>query len=340
MNKLVTIIVPCFNCEKYIDRCLKSIEMLTFSDYEVILVDDGSTDRTGELLDKYIGSKNEEHIKVIHTTNRGVSAARNLGLRTAKGKYIAFIDADDWVSSAWLSILVEGYQYGEKDVDLVGCNFIYRDAYSEMESAIVSMYTEIEGRNELLKYLFKHPEMSKVGLMGRPFIWNKLYRRDIIDKFEVKFDENLSIGEDYRFNYDYIRHCKLARFNKSQIYNYFQNNDSTMSTFRMSGGFTPKMIGWALGSEKLYEDVLKEFVEVAKCCETMSVRLYISCLVRMICANVDNDDFRKSAVHFIRRHNYNRKYDANGSLKYLMSAIAVRINYDFFKTLIQIIRKI
>lgn len=99
----ISVIVPVYNVEKYLSRCIESILSQTFTDFELLLIDDGSTDRSGEICDEY--AKKDTRIRVFHTKNRGVSAARNLGLDNAKGEWISFVDSDDWVENDYLKSL-------------------------------------------------------------------------------------------------------------------------------------------------------------------------------------------------------------------------------------------
>ncbi|MDR0422523.1 MAG: glycosyltransferase, partial [Proteiniphilum sp.] len=112
MNPMISVIVPVYNVEKYLRKCLESILAQTYTSFELLLVNDGSTDGSGQICDEY--AQKDSRVQVFHQENKGVSRARNLGLERAKGKWVAFIDSDDWVDSTYLEHLLEG----DEDVEL------------------------------------------------------------------------------------------------------------------------------------------------------------------------------------------------------------------------------
>lgn len=332
MSSLVSIIIPCYNAEEYVLRCAQSIKNQTYTQFEAIFVDDGSTDDTAHILDVICST--ERRFNIIHQENQGVSSARNTGLKFARGEYIAFVDADDWVSSNWLMILVNGF---DKEVDIVGCNLIYRTEYSSEELETDDSYYDIRGTNSILEYLFKHPSTKNNGLIGRAFVWNKLYIKGIIDKYNVWFDETTSIGEDYKFNYEYMKHCNIARFSKSSEYNYFQNANSAMAFIREKKTFKPDIISWCDVFRIIYDETVELYPEIAKCCEAISIRLYIRALYGMICTKYENTNFEEQAVKFIKNHyNFKYTYDMDGSIKYSLSAFVIKISYSIWKKFINL----
>ena len=123
MNPLISFIIPVYNVEKYLAQCIESVLVQSHDNIEIILVDDGSTDKSGEICDNF--SKTDNRVRVIHQENRGASAARNAGLGIAKGNYIAFIDSDDYVSPSMAEKLLDAIS--KTDSDLAMCNFAYTD---------------------------------------------------------------------------------------------------------------------------------------------------------------------------------------------------------------------
>lgn len=336
----VSIVVPCYNVEKYIERCALSIKKQDYNNFEVIFVDDGSQDNTGKLLDALI--MEDKRFKVIHKANGGVASARNVGINVGKGKYIAFIDADDWVCTNWLSILVNSLEMQKYRVDIAGCNLVYRIEYDSQEAITIDKsYIEILGTENILKYLFKHPSTRGDGLLGRAFVWNKLYRKSIIEEYDIQFNEQIAIGEDYQFNYDYMRHCHTGVFNKTGCYNYLQNSDSMMSFIRSHKTFCKQMIEWPIVFDNIYEQIFSSYPEISKCCEAMAVRLYIRCLFGMICTKYIDNGFERKAVGFIKRHFlFKSSFDMDGSVKYLVSAYFIKVNYQCWKLLMSLVLKI
>lgn len=179
---MISIIVPVYNVEKYINRCVDSILAQSYVDWELILVDDGSTDNSGKICDDY--AKENIKISVFHKANGGVSSARNLGITKANGDYITFIDSDDWIDSDYL----ENFKLGN-DLSLQGiqngCHIVMYEPKDIIETP--GAY-----------YLYK-------GYVFGPVC--KLYRRDVILRHKIYFDESLSFGEDILFVMEYLVHC-------------------------------------------------------------------------------------------------------------------------------------
>lgn len=199
----ISIIIPCYKAVKTLGGCLDSIKAQTFTDWEVILINDGSPDETGDICN-YYASKNTK-IQVIHQENKGVSAARNLGIKLSKSEYITFIDADDYINEDFLQNLI---QNTDADFTLcgfkssMGINFIPKPSYYNKEEL-----------NQNIQYVIEDPY-----LLYSP--WCKLFKRDIINKYNIYFDTNLRLGEDTIFCYTYLLHCNSMRIIASNSYFY------------------------------------------------------------------------------------------------------------------------
>lgn len=215
----VSIIVPVYNSEKYIENLLNDIIKQSFSDFEVIIINDGSQDGSQAILERY--ARKDQRIHPIEVKNSGVSKARNLGLSLAKGKYIRFVDADDRLEADSLQYLME---VAEKDEDL---DLIIGSFRSIPEVNLYYGEHAINGKQTLeqmsLDFLFN------IRSFYYGVVWNKLYKREIIQKYNIKFNEKMTWCEDFIFNLDYFEYCKWFYFlpvNK-QIYNYVQHASST-----------------------------------------------------------------------------------------------------------------
>lgn len=210
---LISIIVPVFNAQNYIEKCIKSIICQTYIDWELLLVDDGSTDSSYEICKKYINKK----INVFHKNNGGVSSARNYGLKKSKGDYIVFIDADDYVDKNYLKNLYDNI----RDNDLVVSG--YKEVYSNGK---VNKRNFGE-KNMTIEYIKnKFDELYLSNFFNSPF--NKLYKKSLIN---CKFDENQTLGEDLLFNLQYIKNCKNINSIKNTDYNYVINNTSATNKY-------------------------------------------------------------------------------------------------------------
>ncbi len=206
---LFSIIVPIYNTEKYLSRCIESILEQTFTDFELILVDDGSTDSSYSICQNY--AKDDSRIKVIHKENGGVSSARNIGLEYAKGVYLWFVDSDDYIKPTALVDL--SVKVLNESSDLVIFNTTIEGNY------------KIDGFDAFFEtYYFKYV----LGFAP----WNKLYLREIIEQNNLKFDEEETIGEDLLFNVGYYKHLKNKKitFISEGYYVYDNRPDSAMNS--------------------------------------------------------------------------------------------------------------
>lgn len=213
----ISVIVPVYNVDQFLENCLSSILKQTFEDFEVLLIDDGSSDKSGAICDKY--AQKDKRIKVMHIENNGVSNARNLGIQEAKGKYIAFIDSDDYVEATYLETLLSTLK--RNDVDCALCSF-----YSEsIENSILAIMNEPIKPNEILT-LFG----SKDLLLVNPAVWNKLYIREIIIQNNITFDTKLRIGEDLLFYLTYLLFCTKIVYVDTPLYHYIQRPNSAINS--------------------------------------------------------------------------------------------------------------
>lgn len=218
MPKL-SIIVPVYNAEKVIERCIDSIINQDYEDYEAIVIDDGSTDNSPNILDEY--AKKYDYIKVIHKENTGVSDTRNTGLKLAKGKYIQFIDCDDWLNEVAMKSLVRVME--DTNCDLVVADF-YRVIGNNISRKGNINIKDSLTLEEYAEWMMEAPADYYYGV-----IWNKLYKKEIIDKYNIKMDVNLSFCEDFVFNLEYLIHCKTITPLQIPIYYYVKTEGSLVS---------------------------------------------------------------------------------------------------------------
>lgn len=180
----ISIIMPVYNVEKYVGKAINSILTQTFTEYEFLIVDDGTKDRSGEICDKY--AKKDARIRVIHKENGGAPSARNTAIDIAKGKYVYFMDADDWAAS---TMLADMYELAEKnDAQLVVCGY-YIDTYygkkhlTEKICEDNRIFTNAQEFREASYRYFDH------NMLYTP--WNKLYRMDMLQKYNLKFPDTM-----------------------------------------------------------------------------------------------------------------------------------------------------
>lgn len=256
-NPIISIIVPVYKVEPYLDRCIRSIVEQTYTNLEILLVDDGSPDRCGEICDAW--AEKDSRIRVIHKENGGAGLARNVALDEAKGSLFGFLDSDDFIAPDMyrqlLSLLND-------EVDIAECGIceVVGDVFPEESgSGEVSVY----GKEEAMRFHI-HDEMF------RQTVWNKLYKRNVIG--EIRFPEGNLIDDEF-FTYRVIGNAnKLARL-ENNLYAYRQQPNSVMhrpfSVKRMQG-----LQAICQRLDYLREN-MPELVNEAKCC------LFITCLAFM-----------------------------------------------------------
>lgn len=225
MNYLVSIIVPIYNVEKYLHKCIDSILNQTLKNIEIILVNDGSTDNCGKIIDEY--AKKDERIIVIHKENEGQSSARNKGLDIARGKYIGFVDSDDWLHHDMYENLYNAIN--ESNADLCICG---REAYSE--DRILGYQIKLE--NELIdlnEYDIRDYISSKLFYKHTVSSCNKIYKKEIIKNNNIRFEDVSYVGsEDALFNYQYLLIAKKIKSIDKIGYSQLSRNGSTATTYK------------------------------------------------------------------------------------------------------------
>lgn len=210
-DDLISIVVPIYNVQKYLDRCINSLISQTYKNIEIILVDDGSPDKSGEICD--IWKAKDSRIKVIHKRNGGLSDARNIGIEEAKGKYISLVDSDDYVHVRFLEILHKLCVENNSDISMCG-NYI-TSKEEDWKCKIVE-----EGiRNINCREALENRQIPYC------VAWNKLYRSDIIKK--IKYPKG-KIHEDVAIIYELLYNSINMSITDTKLYYYFENKDSIM----------------------------------------------------------------------------------------------------------------
>lgn len=226
MNQLVSIIVPVYNIEAYIEKCLQSILSQTYQNIEIIIIDDGSTDGSGKICDDF--QKIDSRIKVYHRDNFGLSATRNFGIKKSKGNLIAFIDGDDSVEPEYIERLVTSLR---DDIDIVVCG-----------------YSEITSQNQKKTIMPQKQILSGIAattqlLVGQDNIdivaWNKLYRKTLFTTNNISYPEG-DIFEDTLTTYKIYSCSKKIAYNNYPLYNYYRRANSITNKAKTTQGFAAK----------------------------------------------------------------------------------------------------
>ena len=191
-NPKISLIVPVYNVEKYLNRCVDSILSQDFTDFEILLIDDGSMDKSGKICDEY--AKIDTRVRVFHKVNGGVSSARNLGLDYAKGQWIGFCDSDDYVKNDFLKTF---FTLGD-DWEMLSQGLCCPNWFGK-EEKMISEKTEVICGDHIADYVLKTSHSTQIG-----YIWCKLFLREIIVNNNIRFDNSTSFMEDRLFVYKYL----------------------------------------------------------------------------------------------------------------------------------------
>ena len=306
---LISVIVPVYNIEKYLPRCIDSILDQTYKNWEAIFINDGSTDNSLKILEEY--KKRDERIKIIDKKNAGSGAARNDGIETSKGKYIAFLDSDDWYEEDFLEKLYNNLIENSSDVSMCNPKMTY-DNINKNKKINTYFFNEIE--------LNKTPEKI-LEILAMPVVWNKLYKKDIIVKNRIKFP-NYSFCEDVEFLYKIFLYVNKVSKIEDDLYNYYQRKDSATKKIREES------------IEQLYQ-VLKNienyiqnnFLEYLKIFHLYKIQFIYSVSITLL-TKINNDKILKKKIN---EKNNSEIKNIDKSLilknkKILVYYIAIRLN--------------
>lgn len=216
----VSIIVPIYNVERYLRQCLDSIEAQTEQDWECICVDDGSPDACWEILQEY--RQKDSRFRIIQQKNQGVSAARNTGLELARGKMIMMADADDWLEPDMMEHMVRGIESMRADLAVCG-SFFHKE---ELDTLPLSHSPCFFPESHHLRLTLCQRKCINVPFsaalvrgMSNP-VWNKMFRKEIIDRLHLRFAQDIFFGEDLKFEIEYLTACKNVTLLDIPLYNY------------------------------------------------------------------------------------------------------------------------
>ncbi len=219
-RKLVSIIVPIYNVEKYIEKTVGSLILQDYDNIEIILVDDGSPDNSAQIIDRL--QKKDSRILVIHKENAGVSSARNAGLRAAKGAYVMFVDGDDWVEKDYVSYFVDL-------IENTGCDVaMNRNNFSEYNKRSSDSVYSVDAE-KAIEWIY----------LGKVFVavWNKIYKSSVLKQNGICFDESIWYGEGMLFNIDCLQHVDRVAIGEKCVYHQTPNMDSAMRKFNLESNY-------------------------------------------------------------------------------------------------------
>lgn len=250
---MISVIIPVYNVEKDLDECIKSVIEQSYTDFECILIDDGSTDKSSDICDNW--AKTDNRIKVVHQENQGVSAARNKGIEISQGEYIVFIDSDDWVEVNYLSdlmpdetsdLVVSGY-YVNRGEECLGANIPLADMqFNFTPEAIDDIH-----------------HLLKSHLLFGPYI--KRFKSAIIKNNNIKYDSLYNYGEDLLFVFEYLKYVDTISTITRVSYHYRQHSNETLSKKYRADFFEINYYQYAiirdlLIQKKLYQANIQDYL--------------------------------------------------------------------------------
>lgn len=317
-GNLITVIVPIYNVSKYINRCIESILAQKYINIEIILIDDGSTDDSGKICDEY--AKKDLRIKVIHKENEGVSKTRNYGIDISNGDYITFIDADDYIDenmyfdmmniqhlNAIPDIITSGYYYETEAGKIFDSSNVCDKKYDVLnsESAFNEIFT---------------------GRFGA-YIWNKLFKKELLDKFKIRFEQKIHSGEDLLFVCECIAEAKNIVHCNKNYYHYVKRKDSVTNS-----KFNDKLLSSRFAYEKIVKiadsKFSKSLVDV-KVCESFEIcnliyKLHISKRDKAI-ENEYRHLLRKNKKEIFSKNNVSKKINLINKIMYINCDVGILV---------------
>lgn len=291
---LISIIVPVYNVEKYIDRCIFSLIEQSYTDLEILLIDDGSTDKSGYICDQWASKDNR--IKVVHSSNRGVSHARNLGLSIASGEYISFMDADDWIDLDMYESMMRYIEQFHSDIHVGGFIVDYpgRTALTLKRGMPHSM-TPQEAMLEMLSLEKK--------VLFRGHLCDKLFKFDVLK--DIRLDERLKLSEDTWFFWQALQNAKLVSYAPQFSYHYYMRRESaTHKKLKKEDGTYLDAIIRIRNDAKNFDETISHSANLFYIAQTVFVLKNI-----LLDRAIDLDDVFSKGQGEIRRNFFNCFYE-------------------------------
>ena len=330
---IISIVVPVYKVEKLLERCVKSLIDQSLEDIEIILVDDGSPDKSGDICDKL--KQQDSRICVIHKSNGGLSSARNAGIQVAKGKYISFVDSDDDVELNMFEIMVNAAEEYSADFIMSDYIRIFEDGHKTEVSAQLEngLYEKKKIRNEIFPSLIMGENVDYGPLLA---VWHCVYNREFLKKNRIMFADDVKWSEDNLFN-SMVGYCadRFVYLKGKNLYHYYQNSGTITTSYRPGAWDVYKRMNSYMENFFLqkkdydFERQLKLHL------------IYYACnTINMECKNADSMKIAKYRVKEIlcdpklREAFYNFKLPRNVDFKLKLQLWLMKQRYSGFLTVI------
>lgn len=295
-NKKVSIIVPVYNVELYIEDCLNSLLNQTYSNYEIILINDGSTDNSIEICSKYSDKK----IKIFNQNNKGVSIARNVGISLATGQYIMFVDADDMVFENYIENLITSIE--ETNTDMVVCG------YTKEKTELVNKKNSQEIKGEIINANTMLENMMANNLQ-EGYLWNKIFKKSIINDNSLEFKEGVNVWEDLYFVIEYLSKSNKIFAINEKLYYYRTREGSAVNRKETATDLVGKI--------KILELIMKNYNLIINSKNYYGIkRMYITVLLKYLLQIKKNKEFIKEKLSKVKKIKKDVKIGFKNEIKY------------------------
>lgn len=268
----ISVLVPIYRIERYLPQCVDSILEQSFEDFELILVNDGSPDSCPDICDAY--AKKDTRVKVVHKENGGLLSARKAGLDNARGKYIAFVDGDDWVDPYYLDILYKLAEANASDLVVTGHFREFDGKIETIKPKSTGVYDGEQLKSSILPNAIYNDRFCEHGIST--YVWNKLYKKELLNEILYDVPNEIIMGEDAAITYAYLSIAKRVVVSRIPLYYYRQRHDSIVKSIE-----DPQMEYYRLGLlMNFLKSKLQNVLDANNLNEQISYYLYSQILVR------------------------------------------------------------
>jgi len=306
---MVTIVIPVYNVEKYIDTCIQSVIAQTFTDIEIILVDDGSTDSSGEICDRY--KVEDSRITVYHTENGGLSAARNYGINRANGDYITVIDSDDFVALDFIEYLFKLIDENESDIAVCDYSFVDEDCRSYRPRELKEHIKTWSGEAALKRMLYQKEFTNSA--------WTKLYKKSLFENIRYP---NGKLYEDMGTTYKLIMKSSKVTFGSSKKYYYRQRANSIMLS-----AFDLRKLDCVELAQNMVSEISQKMPKLQYAAKARAFSAYFHILLQIPNAS-EYKEVRKKLYTNIKKERLVNLFNVNSRVKNKVSALISFLGLD------------
>lgn len=313
MNSLISIVVPVYNAEPFLSECIESILKQTYTNFELLLINDGSLDNSASICMQYCNC--DSRIRYFEKPNEGVSATRNIGLKHASGQYVTFIDSDDIVKSDYLQSLIDN-----SNSDLVVSGFVSLHNNQTIR--------EVKFPNSTIDLSNYNPTLDKVLTFGTP--WAKLFKLEILRKYNIQFNPKLSLHEDHLFYFEYIKHIHNITTTDKVQYVYINRSNGQSLSRDLKQNSQNKFLAYDLLNSALETILTNNKIQDSTIPQTLNfiIRIFISYINLAICEKKDIH-INKQQKDTIRKY-----YKPISTIGKIQKFCILNLPFSFYKKLI------